>query len=237
MRGVNDLSAEPVLHRSPVLCGAGSMEARSDRSGAVIAVSGARGFVIAGAHERRYVVTAAHCLPEMPPAQARATPAERTYAALLGPLMGKRTIFAECLFADPVADIAVLGSPDGQALFGEARAYEDFIETIRPMPIGDVGRARPGAVLPTGEAILGRPAARMPARLLSLDSQWFGCTVQAYPHGLFIGCEDQPLRAGMSGSPILSADGNAIGVLSVSGGLNPFLARHLPGWLLSETMG
>ena len=42
------------------------------------------------------------------------------------------------------------------------------------------------------------------------------------------------IRGGMSGSPIVSSVGHAVGVLCTSasiGGPNPFLAAQLPGWL------
>ncbi len=41
---------------------------------------------------------------------------ERTYRDLVGPLGRKRAVCAECLFVDPVADIALLGPPDSQDL-------------------------------------------------------------------------------------------------------------------------
>jgi len=47
---------------------------------------------------------------------------ETTYKRLLGPLGGKRTVWAECRFVDPIADIAVLGQPDNQTFFAEAAA-------------------------------------------------------------------------------------------------------------------
>ena len=47
---------------------------------------------------------------------------------LLAPRGEKLSIIAECLFVDPVTDIAVLGSPDNQSLPDEAEAYERFAE-------------------------------------------------------------------------------------------------------------
>jgi hypothetical protein len=50
----------------------------------------------------------------------------------------------------------------------------------------------------------------------------------------------QDIVGGMSGSPILTQDGSAIGVVVTStgdqreGGPNPRLASSLPGWLLGE---
>lgn len=63
----------------------------------------------------RVIVTAAHCLGKLPPRHAMAFAEEKTYN-LLGSLDGgTANICAECLFVDPVADIAVLGAPDNQA--------------------------------------------------------------------------------------------------------------------------
>ena len=83
---------------------------------------------------------------------------------------------------------------------------------------------------------------------MSLDGVWFRCAIQKKglraplwlidPDGKFVG--------GLSGSPIVSAHGGAIGVAcvgaeSASGmmpdwpqGPNPSLLRNLPGWLLQE---
>ena len=73
--------------------------------------------------ERRLLVTAAHCLPHLPPAHAMSYTQERTYANLLGTVGGgKNTVCAECLFVDPIADIAVLGGPDNQD------AYDVLVE-------------------------------------------------------------------------------------------------------------
>ena len=69
------------------------------------------GFVVEGAGER-LVITAAHCLPSLPPAG----PSFRLVARTFGPLLALRgeepSAWAVCRFVDPIADIAVLGSPD-----------------------------------------------------------------------------------------------------------------------------
>jgi hypothetical protein len=39
---------------------------------------------------------------------------------LLSPLGAEPHVWAECLFVDPVADLAVLGPVDGQELYDEA---------------------------------------------------------------------------------------------------------------------
>ena len=75
---------------------------------AVLQVGNGRGFVIAvgGLH---YVVTAGHCLGTLPEAYAAREYFEATQEDFLGPLGGPRSVWAECVFIDPVADIAVLG--------------------------------------------------------------------------------------------------------------------------------
>jgi hypothetical protein len=162
------------------------------------------------------VVTAAHCLPVLPPAHPASYTEERTYARLLGPL-GKRkpTVFAECLFVDPVADLAVLSEPDSQDLSAECDAYQALVAGRPTLRI----RAR---------------ALRQPchAWLLTLDGRWSGCTVT--PSGRIAtwlsmsDAESEAVAPGTSGSPILTDDGCAVGVVSVGTSMNPMLAVGLP---------
>ena len=94
---------------------------------AILAVGGGRGFVVQDKRELRYVITAAHCPPKQPPAHPWSYIHERTYAKLLGSIKKKRRpVWAECVFADPVADIAVLGPPDSQELSEESRGLRRF---------------------------------------------------------------------------------------------------------------
>jgi len=68
---------------------------------------------------RRVIMTAAHCLRNLPPAHPFSNTEERTFPKLISTLDGSRKdIWVECLYADPVADIAVLGQPDGQVGLG-----------------------------------------------------------------------------------------------------------------------
>jgi hypothetical protein len=156
---------------------------------------------------------------------------ERTYGSLLAALGEAPSVWAECLFANPIADIAVLGSPDGHELWEEAGAYEALVASTTPMAIADAPEE-------------GR------AWLLSLKQEWFGCVAQHINGGpLWTSDAEQPIVGGMSGSPILSADGKAIGICCLSagsaaepssigdddhrgGGPNPRLLRDLPGWFL-----
>jgi hypothetical protein len=92
---------------------------------AVVRVSnGGRGFVVETSgrfgRRNRYVITAAHCLPRVPPRHGLSHTEERTYKKLLAPLGKKPSVWCECLFLDPIADIAVLGGPDNQELSEQA---------------------------------------------------------------------------------------------------------------------
>src|SRR5258706_6947302 len=82
---------------------------------AVITAGGGRGFIVRGQFDR-YIITAAHCLPHLPPSMSFSDLMERTYRDLLAPLGGEPKVWAECLFVDPIADIALLGPPNDQEL-------------------------------------------------------------------------------------------------------------------------
>jgi hypothetical protein len=75
----------------------------------VVSVGEGRGFVVEGAMDRRYVITAAHCLPFLPSCDGYAFESDNSYKELLGPLNRLPALWAKCVFADPVSDIAVLG--------------------------------------------------------------------------------------------------------------------------------
>jgi hypothetical protein len=205
----------------------------------VVRVGDGRGFVIEADYRRSLVITAAHCLPHLPPPHGAAYLEEKTYAKILGPLDEEPTVWAECLFVDPVADLAVLGEPDGQELFDQSECYEALVEE-RALPIATVPLVRPPIVLPDGTTIAGRPEWRGRAWLLSLEGRWFGCDIRATFLSLWLENAAEPIRSGMSGSPIVSLDGAAIGVVCLSeasptvGGPNPFLWQQLPRWVTGE---
>lgn len=181
----------------------------------VIRVGAGRGFIVEH-HPRRIIVTAAHCLPNLPPAHASSYTEERTYRALLGTLCGDCKIWAECLFVDPVSDIAVLGGPDNQELFDEAEAYEELVANAPALSIS--------SKLTKGGWVMSLKGNWVP---MPLDQ---GLSGQA----LFI----NHTEGGQSGSPILNEVGEAVGVIVVGGsiagveeeqqGPQPILCRDLP---------
>jgi hypothetical protein len=198
----------------------------------IVTVGGGRGFlVVSDATDDKFVITAAHCLPNLPPPFYSGELEERTYRNLLGPIGEEPTVWAECLFVDPIADIAVLGTPDDQALFDQAEAYENFLNGMRPLLIR--------AALPYE-----------PGWMYSLDGRLFSCRTQSGGR-MYLSKATKGIQGGMSGSPILARDGKAIGILCTAHGesdpssdindadlresmMNPILSSHLPGWLLRE---
>lgn len=93
----------------------------------ILRVGGGRGFVVHdGESGDPIIVTAAHCLPTIelengrhvltiPP--HRASYAHERAFPLVGPLGGEPSYWVECLFAAPIADVALLGEPDHQHVY------------------------------------------------------------------------------------------------------------------------
>jgi hypothetical protein len=71
-----------------------------------------------------------------------------------------------------------------------------------------------------------------PVRLLSLEGRWIEASVQRWSTHLSIWPEESVVE-GMSGSPILSAEGAAIGLVTTNG-YCPVLVDSLPGRLLRD---
>lgn len=199
---------------------------RDKATRAVLRVGDGRGFVVEGKygrHPQRLVITAAHCLPSLPPCHGASHLEERTYGTLLGPLGEDATVCAECLFADPIADIAVLGEPDGQELYDESERYEALMNAAATLRIA--GAPEEGGGL-----------------LLSLDQLWLPCRIQHVGGPLWT--SEAKTVGGMSGSPIITEDGRAVGVvctgcgseatgvLRYPEGPHARLMRSLPGWML-----
>jgi hypothetical protein len=201
----------------------------------IVQVGDGRGFVVKGEYEwDRLIITAAHCLPCFPRPHPAPDLADSTYQRILGPLGVRPTVWAELLFADPIADIAVLGSPDNQELSEEAEAYERLLDGARPLPIVDPPARRPERPR-VGEEWERYAPGRGAVRLLSLEGKWIKARVRR--HGRCLTVEPQKLVvSGMSGSPILSPDGGAIGAVS-TGNMNPILTESLPAGLLRAISG
>ena len=209
-------------------------------SKSVVNVGGGRGFVVKHGHQR-FVLTAAHCLPrdrngrvKLPPPLLFSSLQERTYPRWLGPLGTKRaklTVWAECVFVDPVADIAVLGAPDNEVTGYDEdvrQAYEDLVAGAKPLAIADAPKMGRERVI--GGSFENRTPGKGFAFVLSLDGEWRKCAVTRPGRPGRLVVEDEGLiEGGMSGSPIVSMDGKAIGLVSTDE-VHPVLRDNLPAW-------
>ena len=211
-------------------------EARS-----VITVDKGRGFIIEHRTlfdfgdgfkrlRRKLVVTASHCLPH-PPVMPCYSYKETTYANLLAPLGEEPSVWAECLFFDPVSDLAILGEPDNQELGEENDAYARLVDGRKPFTI---------AAPETGEGYM-----------LALDGvSWQPTPLNVHATIWGTGLSTGATLAGQSGSPIVDARGRAVAVVSIGtellnvgsrtpteSGPQPILKNSLPAWLLKTAKG
>jgi hypothetical protein len=192
---------------------------------AFVTVGAGRGFVIETVHER-LVLTTAQCLPHLSHRASGSDFRECTFFDLLGPLGGDVTVSTECLFVDPISDVAVLGEPK-RLLDAEKDAYKALVESSRTVEIG----------------VMTEPCG---AWLLTVEGQWEPCRVRTLPSGrsLTVVGAAAGLVPGTSGSPILSAEGRALGIVSISDNGSgettlerhgqPLLASVLPVWLFYD---
>lgn len=186
----------------------------------VVTVGDGRGFVV----ERdgtKFVITAAHCLPH-PPKSMGPYPGDEHYSNLLGPLGDEvPPVWTQPIFVDLVSDLAILGEPDDQSLFKQHDQWLGFMEKKEPIPIR---QAR------LGDRVY----------MLSLDGQFVSSVIRHFNEQVFAFEYSAPnlIKPGMSGSPILSGDGCAVSVCSVSSnmpitqGLN--LPNCLPVWFRAK---
>jgi S1-C subfamily serine protease len=197
---------------------------------AVVRVGDGRGFVVSAGEYNRYVVTAAHCISKHPKPHL-ANDANELTRAIIGPLGRKKPTISAALCADNlIDDVAVFSEPDGQVLWDECQSYEKFTAAAALV----IGKP-PVAVEPHNW----RTTTGMAAWVLSLDRKWQPCLVQN--GGRFLCIKEASIEGGMSGSPIIDANGAAIGLISTGNGgddygysVNPSLMDCLPPWLLRK---
>ncbi|MGO6880680.1 hypothetical protein ACCS44_17555 [Rhizobium ruizarguesonis] len=216
---VNELINIPSEWKNDVL-DAISQTALEYAKNSVIRVGYGRGF-LAQTVDSPVIITCAHCLPHMPPAIGSVmSPHERTYLRLVGALGAEPTITVECLFVDPVADVAVLGEPNGQ-LYDEAEAYCAFVEERQGLAIA----AEQNAAL---------PGVQSGGAWLTLEGEWVHHSLEV---GVRCVCTSEKTAArGMSGSPIILDTVRRTTVVGVvaSGDVHPRLVTALPAWLLRK---
>jgi hypothetical protein len=171
---------------------------------------------------------------------------------LLGKLGERPAVSAECLFLDPIAGLAVLGTPscDHEQEFND---YEALTNSVSPLQIADT--AEWSHLIEEDRGDDGEPlwlVREVPIWLLPLTGKLVPCTAQYVddevisgpPSDLDIKDYDRSAQGrifpfvpadgqNLAGSPIVVDDGSAIGVVT-GHRTGSRLTHHLPGWLLRE---
>ena len=169
----------------------GGVKSANEWNDAIIAVGTGYGCVVQGAQDR-FVVTAAHCLPELPPCDSGNVDRRSYYPALLGPPGGQKCVAAACGFADPISGIAVLGLPNGIESPEEFDQYAKLAETATPLSIAEPP--------PVGLVWIPSPS-----------GEWQSYVAISKGENLLISLDNS--FVGMTGAPIVSDNGTAVGVV------------------------
>jgi hypothetical protein len=126
----------------------------------------------------------------------------------------------------------VLGGPDDQIFYEESEAYNQLVEAVQVLPIGKAP-VQEFERIPRSKNFGGirRPVPSPGhAQVLTLNGQWRRYAVHRTGGWLNFD-EDEEFEPGMSGSPILSDDGAAVGVVATEQ-MNPVIWDRLPASLL-----
>jgi hypothetical protein len=136
--------------------------------------------------------------------------------------------------ADPVSDIAVLGSLDGQDAPFECDEFEGWSEATPPVSLANI---TPRYNAPTKIQVLTHKGKWTKGRIANYAHPKF-------PQGCCLALEaDDPIVGGTSGGPVVDSDGRLVGVVSQAGdrpingkyvGMLPIVHLALPHWVLQR---
>jgi hypothetical protein len=168
---------------------------------------------------------------------------------MLGAMGERPTISAQCIFVDPIANIAILSSPGDAEYRDEVdhERYEALTNSVAALKIADIAPSARKVEDDRYEA---------PVWVPSRTGEFIPCTVSYMAHvighraildPMSIWGNETPREDGLPsqdrlwsqlpdlcGAPILTADGSAVGVL-IGGNENPRLTHNLPAWFLNES--
>ena len=138
-------------------------------------------------------------------------------------------VWGDCIFVDPVADIAVLGEVDNQVDENFSVQWDAYLQLVESVSAISIGKVETGL-----------------GWMLSLDGKCERTKLEVVRSIWGTSLLTGPVKPGMSGSPVLNLAGKAIGVATMGSGggagnfpqtgngPQPTLARNLPVWLVEE---
>jgi hypothetical protein len=164
----------------------------------------------------------------------------------LGPLGQKPSVWAQCIFMDPIVDLAVLASP-GACDFDARRkeeGYDALVNSTVPLPVQTIFKFwHPNEDEPE----------LIPAWIPLPTDKVIACVIEDYGHLFDWRCAPlgadvtgflrDPSRRDMfptgiqqlDGSPVVTDDGSVLAVfIGGSYSVATRLSRHLPAWLLRD---
>ena len=183
-----------------------------------------RGVLVPG----NLVLTAAHCVTYTNDFPMALSP--HTFVEELETPQGRLKVCPEAV--EPRADIAVLGALDDQRFSHEVEAFETWCTQTTPVPLCV-------EALPVREAF--------PVYIYTHTATWIEASATIMRDEVASLWLDVPgqVEAGTSGSPIVTVQGEVIGVVSLFGseldethcvGPQPRPARALPVWVLEQIL-
>jgi S1-C subfamily serine protease len=154
-----------------------------------------RGFLVHGG----YVLTAAHCVPWS--GEGEMALGDRFLVTIIA-ADGSR-LKGQVLAVEPVSDIAVIASPDGQDLPTEADAFSKFVDSTEAL------------ILCKDEFLFGEG---FPIRIFTHEEQWIsGKASQWRENAPTLFLETTPtVSGGTSGSAVVNDRGEVVGVVSTA---------------------
>jgi S1-C subfamily serine protease len=203
--------------------GLDQLRARTGAATVQLPTKGGQGVLVPGG----FVLTAGHCVAWS--LEGGMALGDRYFERIVTP--GGADFRLEVLAVEPVSDIAVLGTVDGQVLPEDAMAFDEWCDETAPVRVScddfDLGVAVPVHILAHTRAWIRARATRYGFGSEGPDGRvWFAA--------------EHAIESGTSGGPVIDGSGYLVGVVSFAGGTDgdagfdgrmprPHLA--LPSWI------
>jgi S1-C subfamily serine protease len=165
-----------------------------------------------------YIVTAAHCVDH---SEAGGMALGDYYLTTIVTPLGKFRVATAAV--EPVSDIAVLKSTDGQELRRDADAFEQLCEKVKPLRVHQT-------VPKLGEGFS--------VWILTHEQTWIHASAEYFGGGKIFLTSNSLIKGGTSGGPVVNDHGELVGVVSNSSEIEEefagecaFVFLALPRWV------